>query len=44
MDIQQRINFEIFRHFETEGIEFAHPTQTLYMAQQESPLVAKGNP
>lgn len=31
MDIQQRINFDIFRQFETEGIEFAYPTQTLLM-------------
>jgi small-conductance mechanosensitive channel len=44
MDIQQRINFEIYRRFETEGIEFAYPTQTLYMAQQGPPLVAKENP
>jgi small-conductance mechanosensitive channel len=44
MDIQQRINFEIYRRFETEGIEFAYPTQTLYMAQQGPTLVAKANP
>jgi small-conductance mechanosensitive channel len=31
MDIQQRINLAIFRHFEKEGIEFAYPTQTLYI-------------
>lgn len=31
MDIQQAINFEIFQAFESEGIEFAYPTQTLYL-------------
>ena len=31
MDIQQAINLKIFRRFEAEGIEFAYPTQTLYV-------------
>ena len=31
MNIQQRINLEIFRRFEEESIEFAYPTQTLYV-------------
>ncbi|MFH1374192.1 MAG: mechanosensitive ion channel family protein [bacterium] len=31
MDIQQQINLAIFRHFKKEGIEFAYPTQTLYI-------------
>lgn len=31
MNIQQQINLDIFRHFEKEGIEFAYPTQTLYI-------------
>lgn len=31
MDIQQEINLEIFRRFDDEGIEFAYPTQTLFM-------------
>ncbi|MFQ5825164.1 MAG: mechanosensitive ion channel family protein [bacterium] len=31
MDIQQSINLTIFRSFEEEGIEFAYPTQTLYL-------------
>jgi small-conductance mechanosensitive channel len=31
MDIQQQINLEIFRRFEDEGIEFAYPTQTLFL-------------
>ena len=33
MDIQQQINLAIFRHFEKEGIEFAYPTQTLYVSK-----------
>lgn len=32
MDIQQRINLELFRRFEEEGIDFAYPTRTLYFA------------
>ena len=31
MDIQESINLEIFRGFQEEGIEFAYPTQTLYI-------------
>ncbi|HPC86173.1 MAG TPA: mechanosensitive ion channel family protein [Smithellaceae bacterium] len=31
MDIQEAINLEIFRRFAGEGIEFAYPTQTLYI-------------
>ncbi|MFQ6007413.1 MAG: mechanosensitive ion channel family protein [Candidatus Zixiibacteriota bacterium] len=31
MDIQQQINLAIFRHFAKEGIEFAYPTQTLFI-------------
>lgn len=31
MDIQQAINLAIFRRFQEEGIEFAYPTQTLYL-------------
>ena len=31
MDIQQAINLKIFRDFEEAGIEFAYPTQTLYL-------------
>lgn len=31
MDIQQAINFAIHRRFEEEGIEFAYPTQTLFV-------------
>lgn len=35
MDIQQAINLAIYRRFEEEGIEFAYPTQTLYVARME---------
>jgi small-conductance mechanosensitive channel len=31
MDVQQDINFAIFRAFEEAGIEFAFPSQTLYV-------------
>lgn len=31
MDIQQKINIEIVRAFEGAGIEFAYPTQTLFL-------------
>lgn len=34
MDIQETINLEIFRRFQEEGIEFAYPTQTVYMQNQ----------
>lgn len=31
MDIQQAVNLAIYRRFEELGIEFAYPTQTLYL-------------
>jgi small-conductance mechanosensitive channel len=34
MDIQQAVNLAIFRRFEKEGIEFAFPTQTLFLAKE----------
>ncbi|HOC46934.1 MAG: mechanosensitive ion channel family protein [Syntrophorhabdaceae bacterium] len=34
MDVQERINREIFQRFEEEGIEFAYPTQTLYIQSE----------
>lgn len=33
MDVQHTINLEIFRRFEDEGIAFAYPTRTLYLAR-----------
>ncbi len=34
MDIQQEINLKIYEEFEKRGIEFAYPTQTLYMNKE----------
>ena len=34
MDVQQSINLGIFSRFREEGIEFAYPTQTLYLQKQ----------
>jgi small-conductance mechanosensitive channel len=35
MDTQQSINLEIYREFEKRGIEFAYPTQTLFVNKQD---------
>jgi len=43
MDIQQRINFEIFERFAADKIEFAYPTQTL-LVQRNQPLAASVPP
>jgi small-conductance mechanosensitive channel len=32
MDVQQAINLALVRRFEAEGIEFAYPTRTLFIA------------
>ncbi|MGE5124047.1 MAG: mechanosensitive ion channel family protein [Acidobacteriaceae bacterium] len=34
MDIQQKVNLEIFRQFRDEGIEFAYPTRTILFQQE----------
>ncbi|MGB5367801.1 MAG: mechanosensitive ion channel family protein [Polyangiales bacterium] len=34
MDILQAVNLRIYRAFEDEGIEFAYPTQTLFVAKE----------
>jgi small-conductance mechanosensitive channel len=36
MDIHQGINLAIHERFEREGIEFAYPTQTVFLAKSES--------
>ena len=36
MDIQQAVNFEIFRRFAEAGIEFAYPTRTLFVTRDEA--------
>jgi small-conductance mechanosensitive channel len=45
MDIQQAINLAIFEEFKTQGIEFAYPTQTLFVNQENmtAPVAAPGN-
>jgi small-conductance mechanosensitive channel len=35
MDIQQAVNLEIFRRFESEGIDFAYPTRTLFITREQ---------
>ncbi len=35
MDIQQEINLKLFERFEQEGIGFAYPTRTIYMAENK---------
>lgn len=40
MDVQQEINLAIQRRFAAEGIEFAFPTQTLYLRQLLSSSLA----
>lgn len=35
MDVQQQINFAIKEKFEKEGIEFAYPTQTLFVTKEK---------
>jgi MscS family membrane protein len=32
MDFSQKVNFEIFKRFGEEGIDFAFPTQTMFLA------------
>jgi small-conductance mechanosensitive channel len=40
MDIQQAVNLDIFRSFKQAGIEFAYPTQTLYLARTDAGTTA----
>jgi len=35
MDIQEAINLEIYRKFHEHGIEFAYPTQTVFVAKEK---------
>jgi small-conductance mechanosensitive channel len=35
LDFSERVNLEIMRRFEAEGIEFAFPTATTYLAQDD---------
>jgi small-conductance mechanosensitive channel len=40
MDIQQAINLAILRRFNEEGVEFAYPTQTLFVNNEPIPIPA----
>jgi small-conductance mechanosensitive channel len=42
MDVQQAINLRIHERFEQEGIEFAYPTQTLFLVKQDAPADLAG--
>jgi small-conductance mechanosensitive channel len=44
MDIQQKINLEIFQQFESEDIEFAYPSQSIYLNDASSSVQAAFNP
>ncbi|MEW5693068.1 MAG: mechanosensitive ion channel family protein [Candidatus Hydrogenedentota bacterium] len=37
MDIQQAINLALYKEFKEEGIEFAYPTQTIYIEKTDLP-------
>jgi small-conductance mechanosensitive channel len=39
MDIQQAINLTIFKQFKEKDIQFAYPTQTLFIENDLSSLV-----
>jgi small-conductance mechanosensitive channel len=36
MDIQQSVNLELFEEFQKDSIEFAYPTQTIFLEQSNS--------
>ena len=40
MDTQQAINLELYERFEGEELEFAFPTQTVFVHNQSSPEYA----
>lgn len=42
LKIQERINLETMRRFDEEGIEFAFPTQTIYVKEEESGMSDEG--
>jgi len=35
-EVNERVNFEIMKRFETEGIEFAFPSRTLYLKKDDN--------
>ena len=44
MDIQEQINLAIYRKFEQEDVEFAYPTQTLFLRHDSEPGADAGSP
>lgn len=40
MDIQQNMNLAIFKRFEDENIEFAFPTQTIFLEKEDQKVLA----
>ncbi|MCS6973647.1 MAG: mechanosensitive ion channel family protein [Cyclobacteriaceae bacterium] len=44
MDIVQDVNYKIYEAFEKEGIEFAFPTQTLFVHQKDSQAYRQATP
>lgn len=44
MDVQQAINLDLFRRFQEHGIEFAYPTQTVYVRGTVGAPVRAGSP
>lgn len=44
MDIQQAVNLSIHEAFEKEGIEFAYPTQTVFLQGNDAPETAGSPP
>lgn len=43
MDTQQAINLELYRRFREEGIEFAYPTQTVYVRPAAPSVAGEGS-
>ncbi|HEX6334912.1 MAG TPA: hypothetical protein VFZ78_11840, partial [Flavisolibacter sp.] len=41
MDVQQRVNLELFRRFEQSGIQFAYPTQMVYVVPTQEEKQAR---
>jgi small-conductance mechanosensitive channel len=43
MDDQEAINLKIFEEFQKRGIEFAYPTQTIYLTKDNIPIKSEVN-
>jgi small-conductance mechanosensitive channel len=43
MDIQQAINIALYKNFAQEGIEFAYPTQTVFLQRETHPNQTEEN-